>query len=249
MGSFQFCIMDQQIRINDVIVGERFRKELGDVKALAQSIEKIGLLQPIAVDENGKLIAGHRRLEACRSLGWTEIPCHVVNLGEIVKGEYSENVERKEFTPSELVAIKRALEPELREEAKERMLAGTPSADSARGSTTERIGALVGVSRDTLAKAETIVEAAEKEPEKYEAVREAVDRHEISVNEGYRQVTGKQRKQKASSTEDVVILPESLFDTAIKEIQAAIENGMTQLAFRHDGNQVNGVGDTQIATT
>jgi ParB family chromosome partitioning protein len=241
--------MEQEIRIEDVIVGARFRKQLGDVEALAQSIEELGLLQPIAVDENSKLIAGHRRLEACKMLGWTEIPCHVVNVAEIVRGEYSENVQRKDFTPSELVAIKRALEPELRDEARERMVAGTPSADSARGSTTERIGALVGVSRDTLAKAETIVEAAEREPEKYEPVREAVDRQEISINEGYRQVTGKQRKKKASPTKDVVILPESLFDTTIKEIRAAIENGMTQLTLQHDGNQINGVGDTQIATT
>jgi ParB-like chromosome segregation protein Spo0J len=248
-SSANFVLMEQQIRIDDVIVGERFRKELGDIEALAQSIKELGLLQPIAVDEKGNLIAGHRRLEACKSLGWTDIPCHVVNLGEIVKGEYSENVERKAFTPSELVTIKRALEPELREQAKERMMAGTPSDDSAKGSTTERIGALVGVSRDTLAKAETIVEAAEKEPQKYEAVREAVDRKEISVNEGYRRVTGKQRKQKSPHPKDTVILPAELFETAIKEIQSAIENGMTQLILQHDGNQINGVGDTQIATT
>jgi ParB family chromosome partitioning protein len=241
--------MEQEIRINDVIVGERFRKELGDIEALAQSIKELGLLQPIAVDENGKLVAGHRRLEACRILGWTEIPCHVVNLEEIVKGEYSENTQRKDFTPSEIVAIKRALEPELREQAKERMMRGTPAADSAEGVTTERIGALVGVSRDTLAKAETIVEAAEKEPEKYEAVREAVDRKEISVNEGYRRVTGRSRKPKISAAKDFVTLPSELFQDAIQEIQRAIETGAEKLILRHDGNKIYGVGDIQIAST
>ena len=53
-------------------------------------------------------------MEAFRALGRDEIPAHVVDLSQIVRGEYAENVERIGFTLSEMVAIKRALEPALR---------------------------------------------------------------------------------------------------------------------------------------
>lgn len=41
---------------------------------LAQSIEKIGLMYPLLVSKNFTIIEGHRRLAACKSLGWTEVP-------------------------------------------------------------------------------------------------------------------------------------------------------------------------------
>jgi ParB family chromosome partitioning protein len=59
-------------------VGERHRRDLGDVDGLAESIEDIGLLNPITVDENGLLLAGARRLAACKRLGWKTIPANVV---------------------------------------------------------------------------------------------------------------------------------------------------------------------------
>jgi ParB family chromosome partitioning protein len=47
---------------------------------LAQSIKTYGLLQPVVVRESGdfyQLIAGERRLQACRFLGWSTIPAVV----------------------------------------------------------------------------------------------------------------------------------------------------------------------------
>ncbi|WP_158007551.1 ParB N-terminal domain-containing protein, partial [Acidithiobacillus caldus] len=58
-----------QAAISDISVGRRFRQDLGDIGALAQSIQKFGLLQPIGVDEQYRLIFGQRRLAACRLLG------------------------------------------------------------------------------------------------------------------------------------------------------------------------------------
>ena len=37
------------------------------------------------------LIAGQRRLQACKMLGLHEIQVHYVNLDDIIKGEYHEN--------------------------------------------------------------------------------------------------------------------------------------------------------------
>jgi ParB/RepB/Spo0J family partition protein len=68
-------------------------------------------LQPIVVRPDGLLIAGERRLLAAKQLGWTSIPATVVDLDAVVRGEFAENAIRKDFTLSEAVAIKRALEP------------------------------------------------------------------------------------------------------------------------------------------
>ena len=56
---------------------------MGDLVALAQSIEDVGLLHPIVITPDYRLIAGRRRLEAYKTLGWTEIPVHVVSLRKI----------------------------------------------------------------------------------------------------------------------------------------------------------------------
>lgn len=53
-------------------------------------------------------------------MGWTEINVNVVNMKNILEGEFYENVLRKDFAITEHIEIKRALEPQLREEAKER---------------------------------------------------------------------------------------------------------------------------------
>ena len=59
--------------IDRIVVGARTRRDMGDLAALAASIAEIGLLNPITVDEDGRLLAGARRLAACKLLGWTEV--------------------------------------------------------------------------------------------------------------------------------------------------------------------------------
>jgi ParB family transcriptional regulator, chromosome partitioning protein len=75
----------KEIPIESVVVGQRFRKECGNIQQLATSISKIGLLHPIIVQEkeNGSysLLAGFRRLQAQKSLESKTICAHI--LGEI----------------------------------------------------------------------------------------------------------------------------------------------------------------------
>ena len=54
--------------IDDIKVGKRHRQDLGDIETLAQSIAATGLLHPITVDATGNLLAGARRLAACKQL-------------------------------------------------------------------------------------------------------------------------------------------------------------------------------------
>lgn len=104
------------IAISQIKVGGRHRKDMGDLAGLAASIEKQGLLQPIGITEGNELVFGERRLRACRDiLGWTEIPARVVNVTSILDGEHDENEVRKDFTPSERVAIAEAVRAALGE--------------------------------------------------------------------------------------------------------------------------------------
>jgi DNA modification methylase len=44
------------------------------VKQLARSIETFGFNGAVMIDRNGKVVAGHGRILACKLLGWTEVP-------------------------------------------------------------------------------------------------------------------------------------------------------------------------------
>lgn len=167
------------MNIADIRIGERHRKDLGDVASLAKSIADIGLLHPVVITPDGTLIAGERRIAACKLLGWQEIPATVVDLQDIVRGEHDENALRKDFTPSEAVAIARALEPIEREAAKERQRSHTETGyekftDPAPA--LDKVAQTVGMSRPTFTKAREVVEAAEQAPDVFAPVLEQMDR-------------------------------------------------------------------------
>ena len=94
------------------------RRALDGIAELAASLAEHGLLQPLVVRQVGphnyELIAGHRRLEAARTLGWTEIAVSVRE--ETAEQAYIltlvENLQREDLTPREEAA---ALEVLLRE--------------------------------------------------------------------------------------------------------------------------------------
>lgn len=65
--------------LSSITVPERQRKALGDVSNLADSISRLGLIHPIVLDRDLLLVAGERRLTACKALGWTSIPFQYVD--------------------------------------------------------------------------------------------------------------------------------------------------------------------------
>lgn len=54
----------RKLSVTDIKVGRRHRKDMGDLKSLAQSIKEEGLLQPVGVTSDMKLVFGERRLRA-----------------------------------------------------------------------------------------------------------------------------------------------------------------------------------------
>src|SRR5262245_11525900 len=65
------------LQVADIEVSDRNpRRTLRDMDELTASIAAHGLLQPLVVHRRGgryELIAGHRRLEAIRRLGWERV--------------------------------------------------------------------------------------------------------------------------------------------------------------------------------
>ena len=68
-----------QILISDIKIKKRVRKDLGDIEMLKESLSHYGLMNPITVNSQYELVAGHRRLEAAKSLGWSTIEAIVVD--------------------------------------------------------------------------------------------------------------------------------------------------------------------------
>ncbi len=79
------------------------RKNIGDVTDLAASIKTNGLLSPLSVVPNGeryRVIAGHRRLAACKQAGTRAVPCFVLDLDPLQQLEamVTENCQREQLT-------------------------------------------------------------------------------------------------------------------------------------------------------
>ena len=103
----------KSIKVSEILIKNRFRKDYGDIESLAKSIQELGLLQPIGVSQDNVLIFGERRILAIKSLGWEYIPAITFSFDDILSGEYAENEIRKDFTISERLAIGKAMEEEL----------------------------------------------------------------------------------------------------------------------------------------
>ena len=85
------------------------RRRIDGIDDLAGSLRDYGLLQPIVVrrvDGGYELIAGHRRLEAARALGWLEIAAvvRVETDSQAYLLTLTENLQRQNLSPREEAA-------------------------------------------------------------------------------------------------------------------------------------------------
>ncbi len=54
------------MKLTDIRIGKRHRAHVGDVRSLAASIAQLGLLHPVVIDGDGRLVAGARTRPYCR---------------------------------------------------------------------------------------------------------------------------------------------------------------------------------------
>ncbi len=94
-----------KVRLDTIIIGRRIREDAGDLADLVDSIRRHGLMNPVTVTEKLELVAGYRRMAACRILGMDEIECRVVAPAsklEMLLMEADENRARKNLTTSDM---------------------------------------------------------------------------------------------------------------------------------------------------
>ncbi|MCL2120118.1 MAG: MT-A70 family methyltransferase [Planctomycetaceae bacterium] len=160
------------------IPGTRRGIDAGKVRELAESIRRIGLLHPVTVTRDHRLVAGAHRLEACRVAGMSEIHCCFVDgdLLHIELAEIDENLIRNELDPISIgeLAIRR---DEILESLGLRAIAGN-NQHSARGGetvsppqTTVSIAREIGMGERTLQHNKQL--ARDLVPEAKEVVRSA----------------------------------------------------------------------------
>ena len=94
------------VQISYIKIKRRVRKDLGDLEDLKDSLRVYGLLNPITINSKYELIAGERRIQAAKQLGWTSINANILdNLSDVdqLEMEIEENNQRKPFTDEELM--------------------------------------------------------------------------------------------------------------------------------------------------
>jgi ParB family chromosome partitioning protein len=85
---------------------------MGDIAALAESMKRYGQMNPIVLNNRNQLVAGGRRLEAARYLGWRTINAVIIDIDEglpMLEYEVEENLQRQDFSSGELTLAARRL--------------------------------------------------------------------------------------------------------------------------------------------
>lgn len=178
-----------------VVATDRIRKDFGDIQELANDIKQNGLINPPVVNKDYVLLAGERRLKACKLLGWAQLEVRMMDTRDAeheLNIEISENDVRKDFSKSERVDyMKRLLRIE-QAKAKERMEAGTPALNNTRvGRSDEVTAKQFNVSASTMRKELSIVDNKELlTPSDFADW----DEGKLSTNKAFQKIKAEQRK-------------------------------------------------------
>jgi site-specific DNA-cytosine methylase/ParB-like chromosome segregation protein Spo0J len=178
-------------------------------KKLIESIEKVGILQPIVIDRNKQILAGHRRWEACTTIAERRpnkdfrIPATIFSgsdfqAEQLIIESNRQRVKTPEQKAREFKELRR-IEAAL---AKERMLAGRridPGKNFSKGRAEDNAAAAVGMSRPTAKKLEAIVQKADGGDSEARAALDAVNENKMSVDGAYRKVVALELKRDTTS--------------------------------------------------
>jgi len=178
-------------------MGNRFRKEMGDLTPLEKSIAELNcLLHPIILDENLRLIAGKRRVVACKNLGWDKIPATIVNISLLKTGELDENICRKNFTQSELARVQKYLKESFEKstnQGKRNDLTSTNKLVQV-NSTLGKVGKIFGESGEHVRRRLKIYDSIKNSPAKYHDLSVKLDDGNITIKTAHTLITTSERK-------------------------------------------------------
>lgn len=191
------------IDIEKVKVGDRIRKDMGDLKELSDDIAKNGLINPPVVTPDFELIAGERRLEAMKKLGYKQVEVRVMKVEDAehkLNLEINENENRKDFNKSERIEYARQLERIERVKASQREKAGVaidPSQNFEQGRSDDIVAGKLGIgSGEQYRKEKYIADNADPE------TLEQWNKEEISTHKAYQKIK-ELEKQLSEKEEDL----------------------------------------------
>ena len=72
------------LNVNNIKIKKRIRVDNGNLDLLKDSLQKYGQFHPVLINEKHELIAGFRRLESAKQLGWIDIEVKVITSVESI---------------------------------------------------------------------------------------------------------------------------------------------------------------------
>lgn len=102
-----------QVVLEEIKIRKRVRRKNEDIEPLMDSMKRYGLFNPITINSRMVLVAGARRLEAAKRLGWRTINAVMLDDTDKITEleiELEENVQRSNFTDRELIEAYARLE-------------------------------------------------------------------------------------------------------------------------------------------
>ncbi|KKK63417.1 hypothetical protein LCGC14_2994500, partial [marine sediment metagenome] len=177
----------KDIPISDITIKERFRRELGSLTSLSESIAEKGLIQPITVDIHLNLVAGARRHAAAKMAGLEKIPCVIRDIESELDAreiELFENLHRKEMEWQEQIRLTARIHNLMKEKHGDNW-------------TQLKTSKLLGKSRAAVTDAVELAEAMDVIPELEESSTSASPLKEEEVNvERLKRLAGKSLEDK-----------------------------------------------------
>ena len=218
------------IDIDKIVVGDRIRKDFGDIQELADDIKENTLLNALVVTPSGNgdgtylLIAGERRLRACKMLDYKAVPVNTVGVDDAEQAlmmEISENECRKEFTKTERLEYARRLaqlEKAKSEQGKRTDLA-QDVVQGERNRAANAVAQALGTNRETLRQDQFIADNADLlDPADFAEW----DEGKLSTNKAFQKAKAAQKKaeqERNDAKKRISELQDSLAD-ALQEVES-----------------------------
>ena len=213
--------LKMEIKIKDIKIGKRFRNNLEKIKELSESINETGLIVPIVIDKDNKLVDGERRMKAFKLLKRKDIP--FTRYPEYnVEAEASANT-GMHWNVIEAVSIWNAMEKPIGGRGKTR----SDSEQVYDDKPIKRAAKITSFSHDTLSKAKYILdEGSDDEKQK-------LQNGSTKVNKLYSQIKARKdiedRKKKEAekkAEEDIKESPKE--EIQVRESEATEENSVEE---------------------
>ena len=199
-----------KILIKDIQIGKRVREDYGDINSLVENIKDNGLIVPVVIDKNNKLVDGERRIKAYKLLKekeieFTRFPEHNIEV------EASANT-GLHFSIIEAVSVWNAME-------KESGGAGGSKLSESDGLRRNRASKLTGFSHDSLSKAKYVLDNGYKEDKGSLKTGKPINKiyNDIKVREELAKIKKEKEEIEAKSLDIIYADPPWSYDRNVGE--------------------------------